>query len=142
MTPLDLILHFDGGVWPNPGGDPHYGWHLDIVEGVRVADGSGKLVSLPAAERTNNTAEFAGLRSGLLWVASFRLATVDRLTVYGDSRLVVEIVAGRWRAKKPHLAALSKQCKEIIAGLDVGHFDISWKPRRENAEADRLAAQV
>lgn len=142
MAPLDLVMHFDGGVWPNPGGDPKYAWHLDTVEGVRVADGSGKLTGLPPAERTNNTAEFAGLRAGLLWVASFRLATVDRLTVYGDSRLVVEIMVRRWRAKKRHLKALAGQCKEIVAGLDIGHFEISWKPRRDNAEADRLAALV
>lgn len=142
MLPLDLTLHFDGGVWPNLGGGPRYGWHLDTVEGVRVADGRGMLTGLPAAARTNNTAEFAGLRAGLLWVAALRLATLDRLTVYGDSRLVVEIMTGRWRAKKDHLADLSDQCKRIIAGLDVGHVDIRWKARRDNAEADRLAAIV
>lgn len=139
MTPLDLTMHFDGGIWPNPGGEPQYGWHVDTADGVRVADGRGKLVGLPIEQRTNNTAEFAGLRAGLQWVAAFRLAPIDRLSVFGDSQLVVEIVAGRWKAKKPHLLKLAIECKMLIEDLDVGHFEIGWKPREQNAEADRLA---
>lgn len=138
---LDLVLHFDGSCHPNPGGIPRYGWHLDTTDGLRVADGSGAMTDRPPEQRTNNTAEFAALRAGLAWVASCRFATIDRLVVRGDSRLVVEVVNGRWKAKKRHLVELAADCRHLIGNLDVGHFELAWVPRDENAVADLIAGE-
>jgi ribonuclease HI len=140
VTSLDLVLHFDGSCDPNPGGIPSYGWHLDTVEGERVAQGSGALTYLPVEQRTNNTAEFAALRAGLTWIAALQFVPVDRLVVVGDSQLVVQVISGKWKAKKPHLWELAADCRHLIEQLDVGHFEIKWVRREFNAEADRLAS--
>ena len=138
-TPLTLVLHFDGACWPNPGGTPTYGWHLDTTDGERIADASGTAPGLPVEQRTNNTAEFCGLIAGLKWLASVRFAAIDVLTIHGDSQLVVEIAAGRRRAKKPHLQHLSDECRAILARLDVGDIVLEWVPRERNRVADVLS---
>lgn len=140
--PLDLVLCFDGGCWPNPGGVPTYGWHLDTRDGVGVAEGRGVARGLVPEQRTNNTAELLALYAGLSWVAGCRVLHVDRLIVYGDSQLAVNLFNGTWRAKKPWLADLTRDCQEVAASLDAGHLEAMWHPREHNRRADALAGVV
>ena len=58
------------------------------------------------------------------------------MKVRGDSKLVIEQVAGRWKVKQPHLRPLCDRVRELLAGyenVDLGHV------RRElNTDADAL----
>lgn len=136
----NITLHFDGGCAGNPGGRMTYGWHADDSDtGERIAEYGGEVYGYPPEERTNNTAEFTALLCGLEWVAAYRERPIDRLTVRGDSNLVVNVMARKWKAKKEHLKSLMLQCFDVVKSLDVGHLEFEWVPREQNAEADRLA---
>ncbi len=136
-----LILHFDGSCWPNPGGPMGYGWHLDTEGGDRIADESGTVTGYPPNESTNNTAEFHALLAGLEWVNALRCFQVDKITFRGDSALVVNIVTGRWKAKKPHLVELADLCREEFDKLRrwCQDVEVEWVPREENQTADELS---
>jgi ribonuclease HI len=136
---VDLVLHFDGSCDVNPGGRMGYGWSLTTADGELVAEESGEVNGYPPAERTNNTAEFEALLAGLEWVSAFRWATIDTLTVRGDSQLVVKIVNGEWRAKKPHLRELATRCVRQVQEVEAGDIVIEWVRREENVTADRLS---
>ncbi len=138
-TFLNLILHFDGSITVNPGGIVKIGWHLDTLEGERVAEGNGPIFGYPTNERTNNTAELEAMLAGLKWVGCFRLASIDTLTVIGDSQFAIDLVTGKWKAKKPHLKKLRDRCQAAVEKIESGHLEFKWVPRRENSVADALA---
>lgn len=139
LEPLTLILHFDGSCDPNPGGTPKYGWHIDTDDGVRIADGTGHWACME--NRTNNTAEWAGLRAGLTWLSKFRLP-IDVLYIRGDSNLVINTFTGEWKCKKEHLRAFRDECVKLLGMIDAGHIEVTWVPRERNAAADVLSKAV
>lgn len=136
---MDLVLHFDGSCNPNPGGRMGYGWHLDTAAGVRVGEYRGEVLGYPPEHRTNNTAEYYAALKGLEFTAAYRGGGVGRLVVAGDSQLVINALAGRWRAKRPHLAALRDRCLEAASRVRAGVIEYVWVPREENREADLLS---
>ena len=138
MIPNTLAIHFDGATHPNPGGTPRFGWHIDDDDGNRLAEKCGVHFTNDPAERTNNTAEWAGLLSALAWLACLR-NPIDSLRIYGDSQLVIHQLEGRMKCKKPHLIRFRDECRQIIKSLDVGHVEAIWIPREKNSQADALA---
>jgi ribonuclease HI len=134
--PRTLEIRFDGACWPNPGGSQrfHYGWVL-LRDGAVVSQGHGKIRE--SCPRTNNSAEFFGLMEALLYVQAMKL-DLDLLEINGDSMLVVKLVRGDWRAKKPHLQELRNQCLRILREMDV-NWKIDWIPREENTLADEMS---
>ena len=141
MTPpIRLTVWFDGGCHPNPGGVPRYGWHCEEAGAGRLADGKGRVVGLSKEANTNNTAEFAALRAALEWVSHVRVP-VERLEVFGDSRLVVDVMNGGMGLKKPHLRKIADECRVLLAECRR-RFKVvilSWRSREENCTADSLA---
>jgi ribonuclease HI len=142
----ELVLHFDGGCGPqNPGGLCTFGWHLDKPRGQPVHDGAGVCDGLPLAQRTNNVAEYHALCDGLAWMRENGVRC-DRLTVCGDSRLVIMQLTGRWKCKTPHLAPL---LQEATRGLHAAcpsrgprRWAARWIPRKLNGKADALARRA
>lgn len=116
-----------------------FGFHIDTDGGERVAEGGGRPERYPEHERTNNTAEFEALIAGLTWLVQSKGLMVDRLTIYGDSMLVVNVVNAKWKGKKTHLKKLADLAKELLKRIDAGHIELSHIPREENAEADAIA---
>ena len=133
-----LILNTDGGCWPNPGGDPRWGWVARTPDGPVLAQAHGVVTGLPEAERTNNVAEWLGVIEALKWVRDGALR-VDVLELQGDSQLILGQLEGRWRAKKPHLARYLAVARAVAAELDVGDLTVTWVPREQNELADSLA---
>lgn len=154
---MKATLHFDGACRGNPGGRSAGAAVLKFVirasdnperidfpngVGLMVYDKDGTtfvraeskpiVVLGPVFNGTNNEAEWHGLLAGLHEALKLN---VDDLTIYGDSKLVVEQVAGRWRVKKPHLKPLHGEAKALLANFD--RWSIKWIPREHNTEADR-----
>lgn len=128
-------LYFDGSCQPrNPGGHATYGWVLLDADGDEVHSDCGHVCSGEGA--TNNVAEYAALLRGLEWAAGNKTARLQSLRLLGDSQLVVNTVAGKWRCKKPHLQRLLRQIQQLLFRRE---WTIGWIPREENSRADELS---
>jgi ribonuclease HI len=128
---LDRVLvYFDGGARGNPG---------PAAIGAVVLDPSSApparlaAVSERIGETTNNVAEYRALIAGLEAAA----ATPARaIAVRGDSKLVIEQVAGRWKVKQEHLRPLHARVCELLKGYD--EVDLLHVRRELNSDADAL----
>ena len=120
---IEYQIVFDGGSKGNPG--PGYGsfaiFHSDelvLQEQIEL----GEWV-------TNNEAEYRTLVKALerllTLVGDRRKET--RVTIYGDSQLVVNQVNGLWKIKKPELFALRNQVVELLN--QVGKAEVKWHSR-------------
>lgn len=92
----------------------------------------GIKVSISVGQKTNNEAEYLALIGAL----SIARGLNEPVTIYSDSKLVVEQFNGNWKVKKPHLLTLLEHAKELATGLDV---EVKLIPRDENMEANALA---
>ena len=126
----EVVVYFDGGARGNPG---------PAAIGAVVFDPSSApptrlaAVSERIGETTNNVAEYRALIAGLEAAA----ATPSRaIAVRGDSKLVIEQVAGRWKVKQQHLRPLRDRACELLAGYD--HVDLLHVRRELNTDADAL----
>lgn len=132
-------LHFDGSCGPkNPAGMAAYGYILSppILPAI---NGMGKC----GLGLGNNYAEFYAVYQGLL--AMSREITGDStytLSVRGDSKLVIEIMNKKWRAKGDKLYQpayeLAKEALRALRNKGVTVF-FDWVPRAMNQQADDLS---
>lgn len=138
-----LVLHFDGSCFPvNPGGVCTFGWHIDTPDGKRVNEESGVCTDRPDHERTNNLAEWEGLCDALQWLEEAKV-TAGRLLIRGDSMLVINQMAGRWKIKAAHLRELYKEAtRRLKAVCPSKRWQAVWIPREQNARADKLSRQA
>ena len=105
--------------------------------GVLIKDGQGRLIariSQRIGTTTNNQAEYRAIIAAL--EKAIRLGT-RRVEVNSDSELVVKQINGKYRVKKAALKPLYQQVKQL-QGLLEG-FTITYIPRQQNTEADKLA---
>lgn len=131
------ILYFDGSCGPtNPGGNACYGWILISPSGNEYS-GKGHVCSGQGA--TNNVAEFGALEAGLLYMIEKGLKVP--ILCKGDSQLVVNLVSGRWKGKKPHLLVRKDRCIKLLNEID-NNWKIRWIPRDQNERADILSTSV
>lgn len=136
---MDLVLEFDGACWPNPGGPG--GWGFTIVgQGGFLIEDHG---TVPAdSGLTNNLAEYLGLIAGLEALAALDKNQFDAVTIRGDSRMVINQAAGRWKCKKPHLQALLVQVAKLTTRIGRHRITFDWIPREENTRCDELSKQL
>ena len=83
---------------------------------------------------TNNQAEYRTLIAALAEVSALAGdgvadATVD---VYGDSKLVIEQLAGRWKIKNADLRILHGEATNLIKKL--GKVNLHWHRRDKSVE--------
>lgn len=130
----DYTLIFDGGSLGNPG----RGYGSYRVK--RNGDGKQKVRRLEFGDHvTNNVAEYRALIAGLEDVAAMvkdaGKGTGDySVQVLGDSKLVVEQVAGRWKVRAAGLKQLRDRAAALLAsfGRESG---IQWQPRSASVRA-------
>lgn len=122
---------FDGTAHPNPGrcavGGLLYGpagQHVEISQ--RVGHGN------------SSEAEYLALIAVLR--AAVDAGVVGGLTIYGDSRGVIDDVTGPANAAAASLAALRADALELIAQIDS--VALRWIPRHKNALADALSQRA
>jgi|LSQX01.1.fsa_nt_gb ribonuclease HI len=118
--------NFDGASRGNPG-EAGAGAVLFDEQGVPVWE-----CAQPLGKRTNNEAEYLALL--LLLEEVERRGTAAEIR--GDSQLVVNQVTGRWKINEPRLRELAERAVDLLRRTKSS---ISWVPREQNAEADRLS---
>ena len=135
------LLRFDGLYEPRytQHGVATYGY---VVEhgGERTHKGHG-VVAGPGEGGSANVAEFGALLHGLTWLAETQADAVRAcgLDVEGDSRLVIETVAGRWTLASPRLRPLLERVQDLVGRLGGPDGMTFTKVSRErNADADAL----
>src|SRR5213080_1413459 len=122
----EVVVYFDGGARGNPG---------PAAIGAVVLDASSEpptrlaAVSERIGETTNNVAEYRALIAGLEAAAATPARAVK---VRGDSKLVIEQVAGRWKVKQEHLRPLHARAQELLQGYDV--VELAHVRRELNAD--------
>lgn len=122
------IVKFDGGSQGNPG-KRGSGWLVE-EDGEVVAAGS-----IFGGHGTNNVAEYDGCIAGLQ-AAVERGAT--RVTLMGDSMLVLRQVQRKWRVNAPHLEPLRDAACALVAKIPMG-VEFEHLPAHLNFMADALA---
>lgn len=124
-----MEIWFDGACRGNPG---------PSGAGVLLRyEGGEERLQRALGRKTNNEAEYEALILGLE-TALERGATSVR--VFGDSKLVIEQAAGRWRVRAGNLRGYSMQVHVLAAGFE--QIEFCWVPRARNARADALAASA
>jgi ribonuclease HI len=122
-----IEAYTDGRAEPNPGLGT-YGYVI-YKEGRRVHSEHG----LAGREVTNNYAEYFCLVKALERLSAHR---DEEITVFSDSRLLVNQMEGKWRFKRGTYGEKYLEAKELAKGFSKLRFE--WVPRERNSEADEL----
>lgn len=136
--PADLCAWFDGACMPvNPGGHTGFGALIKLRGSSSPAwTMSGYLGEGPTF--SNNVAEYAGAIAVLKALIS--LDAGGSVEIIGDSRLVVEQMNGKWRAKGGLYVPWADKAKMLLHQARFRYsIRFRWIPREENTEADELS---
>ena len=128
---MKAVVHFDGGCRPNPGLGS-YGYKVDICKTKDIYKNGGLI-----GHATSNIAEYCGLISALRKCLSLGVTNV---TIYGDSKLVIQQVYRRWKTKNKKLKVL-----RVVVMKLLGQFNgwkMKWVPREHNSHADSIAEEA
>ncbi|KAL3764646.1 hypothetical protein ACHAWO_010450 [Cyclotella atomus] len=127
------ILRFDGGSRGNPGIAGSGMALYDSQDGSEIWSGCLYL----GDQRTNNEAEYMGLITGMKCALSLG---VKQIVVQGDSKLVLEQIALRWKVKSPSLKHYFDEAIELKK--QFAYFETSHIERAKNSRADELANEA
>ena len=83
---------------------------------------------------TNNSSEYNAL---LLGLKEARSLNIDNLSVYGDSKLVINQMNGLYKVKNKNMIVLYDKCKKIEKMFNNIHYFHVY--RNKNKRADELA---
>jgi ribonuclease HI len=122
----ELVAYVDGGSLGNPG-PSGIGVVIDGCESgpIRIAKWIG--------HQDNNVAEYVALMEALQCAVSMK---AKALHVFSDSQVVVRQMRGEYVCRSTRLYSLHWTCLKLARTLS---FSISHVPRKDNAEANRLA---
>jgi ribonuclease HI len=137
MEDNEYTAWFDGACGPvNPGGTATYGVMIKDHDGTILVWEHG-LVGKGSA-MSNNVAEYAGVLQILKYL-SYR--PPGRVTIHGDSNLVISQLNGKWRMRKGLYLSTAKEAKALLAHLHNCGWEINlcWIPRAQNEECDALS---
>jgi ribonuclease HI len=123
-----ITLEFDGGSRGNPG-------PAGIGVVLRAKDGT-ELLTLGRfiGRATNNVAEYQALITAL---QKAKELGARRVTIRGDSELVVKQMKGEYRVKNEGLRGLYDEAQALLR--QFAHATIDHNYRNKNALADKLA---
>jgi ribonuclease HI len=123
-----LTLEFDGGSRGNPG-------PAGIGVVLRAADGTALLtLGRFLGRATNNVAEYNAMIIGMRKALELG---ARRLSVHGDSELIIKQMRGEYRVRHPDLKPLHMQAQDLQRQFEEIRF--SHNLRHHNELADRLA---
>ena len=122
--------YFDGASRGNPG-EAGAGAYLEDDEENIVWETARYL-----GRKTNNEAEYSAV---IFLLAAARERGVKKLTVRGDSRLVICQLSRQWKINLQHLRELASRAWLLAEGMEVSY---EWIPREKNKHADRLSNEA
>jgi ribonuclease HI len=123
-------LEVDGASRGNPG---------PAAAGIVIKD-DGHVVleeGITLGQCTNNQAEYRALIIGLRRARELGIA---ELTVYTDSQLIANQIAGRWKVKDAELKQLREEALALLSSFEK--VDIRQVSRDLNRRADELANEA
>ena len=128
---MNYTIYTDGACRGNPGPSGVGGVILDS-SGVVVAE-----IKEYLGIATNNVAEYQALR---LTLEHAILLEIKNVSVFMDSKLVVEQMLGNWQIKNNVLREINELIRDLIANFDTISFTHVY--RNFNKHADRLANEA
>ena len=132
MKEDQIIIHTDGGSRGNPG--PAACAFVAEVNGKQLFKGSKYL-----GQQTNNHAEYQGVILALEWLSNkpFNYSTIQLITFFLDSELVVKQLNGLYKVKDENLRNFFF---EVLSLRKKVNSEIIFKhiPREKNKIADLL----
>lgn len=137
MEKFDFYCWCDGACEPdNPGG--HLGMGSLIKDSDKKIEFANSAYRAPHENNTNNVAEYGSLYFLLKYFIDSKL-TDKKIIVYGDSKLVISQMSGKWKIKESEAKYLAgaKLCREMVKQFSDIKFE--WIPRDKNDECDRLS---
>lgn len=119
---------FDGGSLGNPG--KGYGSYEIISAGEAYRLGREEY----EGQITNNQAEYMTLIEALRWLANDLgdARRNARVTIHGDSKLVVNQINGTWKVKHANMKPLVEEARKLFG--QFRECTISWHPRAKSVE--------
>jgi ribonuclease HI len=135
---MKIKAYFDGCCEPvNPGGTASYG-AVVFINDVRIWDCSKIFYPVKGKEKetSNNVAEYSGFIAILEYLIENELEG-SQITIYGDSKLVIEQMKGNWRMVKGFYLPFAKRAKELVRNFKK--LKLVWIPREQNSIADELS---
>jgi len=126
-------LYFDGASRSNPG-PASYG-------GVIYDENKNEIATYKKyiGKHTNNVAEYLGCFHG---VQACIQEGIKNVTIYGDSKLVIEQVSGRWKVKSDNIRPIYNEIKKVLDTTPFETIEFKHVKRHKNKRADQLANQA
>jgi ribonuclease HI len=135
-----IQVYFDGLCLPvNPGGVPCYAY-LVKKDGKILKSAYGVAAEPLSEQATNNVAEYTALIKALEWLLENGYGQSSKVEVKGDSQLVVRQMSGQYRVKNRQIIPLFQ--KAAVLRKKFADLEITWVPREQNNEADRLSERA
>lgn len=126
---MNYAIHTDGGARGNPG-PAAVGVVIEEAPVIKDVALFGKRIG----NTTNNVAEYTAVIEALTYLLSKKMS-VDAISFYLDSTLVVNQLNGLFRVKEPHLRELLTQVR-MLEGEVGGAISYTYVPREQNQRAD------
>ncbi len=127
----EFRIVFDGGSLGNPG----IGYGSYRITGPNVDSGIVKLEFSPNGETvSNNQAEYRSLIAALRQVPDLTGLPAKECSVLinGDSKLVIEQLAGRWKVKHPDMKIWHAEAKAALSTF--GAYKLVWHARKNSVK--------
>lgn len=107
--------------------------------GVLIIDNNGKRTELKKylGKKTNNQAEYSAL---ILALENLSHLKDSEIIIQTDSQLMANQMNGSWRVKDEGLKSLFLKAKKL--SNQYNNLKITYIPRNQNKEADRLANEA
>ncbi len=134
----NICCWFDGACEPrNPGGNMGIGACIRV--GSKEVFSHSQFVGANY-DNSNNVAEYMGFEAILDFIA-LQGWEGRSVTIFGDSKLVIEQQFGNWRMKGGRYMEYAKTCVKKLKALKDAGVKITgiWIPRTQNQYADELS---
>ena len=124
-------IQFDGVAIPNP---------CEMAIGVVLIENDNIITKISKKlpnNGTNNIAEYTALLTGIFKALELGW---KKVSIEGDSKLVVNQINGTWRINKAHLENLYNKVINELSKFES--YTLKWIPREKNFIADELASKA
>lgn len=130
-----IELWFDGYCENNPYGDCGIGVVIkqDGKDLHSISEHIGKGQGM-----SSNVAEYEALRKGLAYLKDNNLQN-EEIRFYGDSKMVIMQMSGKWKIKGGIYREKALEVKELLKCFS--NTVLKWIPREQNTKADELSSK-